>query len=266
MEQRLKAKTVIVTGAGSGLGAAAAVRFADEGASVLCADVVGEAAERTASEITGAGGRAEAAAVDVTSAEDLELMAESTLRSFGQIDALYANAGIPGEGKVLDIVEADWHRTISVNLTGVFLSARAVLPAMVERNTGCIITQASVAGIMPLPALASYAASKGGVLALTRQMALDFAPQGIRVNAICPGTVPTPLVKAAYERRLESTSTSGIDAEEAMAQDSGRVPLGRLGTVNDVTSLASFLISDEASWITGAVYTVDGGMTLRARG
>ncbi len=265
MEQRLKGKTVIVTGAGSGLGAAASIRFAEEGASVFCADIAAEAAQRTAACITSAGGQAHSRAVDVTSPDDLELMALAALQSFGQIDALYANAGVPGEGKASDIEPKAWLHTISVNLTGVFLSARAVLPTMLERNSGCIINQASVAGIMALPALASYAASKGGVVALTRQMALDFAPQGVRVNAICPGTVPTPLVKAAYERRLRATSTEGIDAEEAMEQDTGRVPMGRLGTPDDVTSLASFLASDEASWITGAIYTVDGGMSLRAR-
>jgi NAD(P)-dependent dehydrogenase (short-subunit alcohol dehydrogenase family) len=265
-QQRLKDKVMIVTGAGSGLGAAAAVRFAQEGASVFCADIAAEAAQQTAADIRAAGGQAEGSGVDVTSPEDLELMASAALRSFGQIDALYANAGVPGEGSVPDITPEAWLNTISVNLTGVFLSARAVLPSMLERKSGCIINQASVAGIMALPALASYAASKGGVVALTRQMALDFAPRGIRVNAICPGTVPTPLVKAAYERRLRAASTTGIDAEEAMEQDTGRVPLGRLGTEADVTSLAAFLASDEASWITGAIYTVDGGMTLRSAG
>lgn len=260
MEERLAGKTAIVTGAGSGLGAAAATRFAAEGATVLCADLSAESASAVAAEIEAAGGSASAIAVDVAAAEDNERMAAAALERHGGIDVLYANAGIPGEGRAGEVDAAAWERTIAVNLTGTFLSAHAVLPAMVEGGGGCILNQASVAGLVALPALAPYSAAKGGVIALTRQMALDYADAGVRVNAICPGTVPTPLVRAAYERRTEGDP--GSSAEEAMAASTARVPLGRLGSAADVAGVAAFLAGDEGAWITGAVYTVDGGMTL----
>jgi NAD(P)-dependent dehydrogenase (short-subunit alcohol dehydrogenase family) len=260
MEERLRGKVAIVTGAGSGLGAAAAARFAAEGAAVLCADLAEEGALAVAREIEAGGGEASAIAVDVAAAADQERMAAAARERHGRIDVLYANAGIPGEGSAADVDPAAWERTLAVNLTGVFLSARAVLPAMVEAGGGCILNQASVAGLVALPALAPYSAAKGGVIALTRQMALDYAPSGVRVNAICPGTVPTPLVRSAYERRTEADP--GRSAEAAMAASTARVPLGRLGSAADVAGVAAFLASDEGAWITGAVYTVDGGMTL----
>jgi NAD(P)-dependent dehydrogenase (short-subunit alcohol dehydrogenase family) len=260
MEERLGGKVAIVTGAGSGLGAAAAARFGAEGAAVLCADLDGERAQAVAGEIEAAGGTASALAVDVSSHEEQERMAAAARERHGGIDVLYANAGIPGEGSAAEVDPGAWERTLAVNLTGVFLSARAVLPAMVAAGGGCILNQASVAGLVALPALAPYSAAKGGVIALTRQMALDYAAAGVRVNAICPGTVPTPLVRSAYERRTEGEP--GRSAEEAMAAASARVPLGRLGSLEDVAGVAAFLASDEGAWITGAVYTVDGGMTL----
>jgi NAD(P)-dependent dehydrogenase (short-subunit alcohol dehydrogenase family) len=260
MEQRLQDKVAIVTGAGSGLGAAAATRFAAEGATVLCADLDEGAAAALAGEIEAAGGRALALAVDVGAAADQERAVATALERFGRIDVLYANAGIPGEGAAAEVAVADWERVLAVNLTGVFLSARAVLPAMVAQGGGCILNQASVAGLVALPALAPYSAAKGGVLALTRLMALDYAGDGVRVNAICPGTVPTPLVRSAYERRTGADPERS--AEEAMAASSARVPLGRLGNAEDVAGLAAFLASDEGAWITGAAYTVDGGMAL----
>lgn len=259
MEERLRGKVAIVTGAGSGLGAAAAARFGAEGAAVLCADLDQGQATEVAERIVGDGGEAAAVAVDVAAAADQERMAATARERFGRIDVLYANAGIPGEGAAAEVAPADWERTIAVNLTGVFLSARAVLPAMVEQGGGCILNQASVAGLVALPRLAPYSAAKGGVIALTRQLALDYAGSGVRVNAICPGTVPTPLVRSAYERR---TGGEGREAEEAMEASRARVPLGRLGSLEDVAGVAAFLASDEGAWITGAVYTVDGGMTL----
>jgi NAD(P)-dependent dehydrogenase (short-subunit alcohol dehydrogenase family) len=256
VDRRLAGKVAVVTGAGSGLGLASAQRFAAEGAAVVCADL-GDGGERAAETIAAAGGRALGAVVDVSSADDLAAMVDTASELLGGIDVLYANAGVPGEGKATDVDPADWERMLAVNLTGVFLSARAVLPAMAARGGGCLITQASAAGLVALPALAPYSAAKAGVIGLTRQLALDYAPHRVRVNAICPGTVVTPLVEAAMERR------GGV--EQGLEHARARIPLGRLGEPDEIAGLATFLASDEGSWITGAAIPIDGGLTLAAR-
>jgi NAD(P)-dependent dehydrogenase (short-subunit alcohol dehydrogenase family) len=256
MDRRLAGKVAVVTGAGSGLGLASAERFAAEGAAVVCADL-GDGGRRAAEAIEAAGGRALAAVVDVASADDLAAMVDSASEQLGGIDILYANAGVPGEGKAAEVDPADWERVIGVNLTGVFLSARAVLPAMIARGGGSLIVQASAAGLVALPALAPYSAAKAGVIGLARQLALDYAPHNVRVNAICPGTVLTPLVETAMEQR--GGTESGIEAARA------RTPLGRLGEPGEIAGLAAFLASDDAAWITGAAIPIDGGLTLAAR-
>lgn len=261
MGDRLRHSTAVVTGAGSGIGRAAALRFAAEGAAVLCADVEGDAADETAASITDAGGRAMSAAVDVSQPEDARRMAETAVAAFQRIDVLYANAGIAGTGTAADCTVEAWERVIAVNLTGVWLSARYVLPVMVAQGSGSIINQASIGAVVGVPGIAPYAAAKGGVVGLTRQMAIDFGPKGIRVNAICPGTVPTPLVTRTYEAGGGIASRRDSPAHEAIEQAAARYPLGRLGSVEDVANLALFLASEEAAWVTGAVYVVDGGMT-----
>ncbi|HEX2161522.1 MAG TPA: SDR family NAD(P)-dependent oxidoreductase, partial [Thermoleophilaceae bacterium] len=203
------------------------------------------------------GGRAIGLVADVSSAAELDATVAAVLERLGSIDVLYANAGVPGEGAAVEVDPGDWDRTLAVNLTGVFLSARAVLPAMIERGGGCVLAQASAAGLAALPALAPYSAAKAGVIGLTRQLALDYAPHRVRVNAICPGTVVTPLVEAAMERR------GGV--EQGLERSRERIPLGRLGKPEEVAALAAFLASDEASWITGAAIPIDGGLTLAAR-
>lgn len=258
MTGRLTGQTTVVTGAGAGLGRAAARLFAAEGSSVVCVDRDESAAAAVAEAIEMDGGSALAVAADVTSQGDLEAMRHAALEHFGQIDGLYANAGILGVGTALDVDPAHWSQVIAVNLTGVWLSARAVLPAMFERGKGSIVTQGSVAGMVGLRAIAPYAASKGGVIALTRQMAVDFASAGVRVNAVCPGTVRTQLVEDLYAKRASEHHT---DAQADLQRTASRYPLARLGTVEEVVSVALFLLSDDASWITGAVYPVDGGWT-----
>jgi NAD(P)-dependent dehydrogenase (short-subunit alcohol dehydrogenase family) len=233
----------VVTGAASGLGRACAERFAEEGAHVVCVDIAD--VEAVAKDVRGLG-----VAADVTDPSSMEAMAAAALAEFGTIDVLMANAGIAGEGRAHEIPLERWDRVLAVNLTGVFLSARAVLPVMMERGGGSIVATASVAGLAGTPNLPAYAASKGGVIALVRQLAVEYAGDGIRVNAIAPATVPTPLVETAYRER-------GIPMEARVR----RIPLGRLGTPGDVANLALFLASDESSWITGAVHPVDGGMT-----
>ena len=253
---RLAGKRTLITGAGSGLGRGAALRFAAEGAAVACADRDGAAAAETARMIEDKGGRAIACAADVTSDADTEQMVAETVAAFGGLDALYANAGVAGPGSAPDLDLEDWNRVIAVNLTGVFLSARHALRRMLAQGSGgSIVTQASVGGLIGIPGLASYAASKAGVVGLTRQLAVEYAPMGIRVNAICPGTVPTPLVVGTY---TEQRGALADDWQEVRAQDS---PLRRLGTPDDVAHAAVFLVSDESSWITGQIWAVDGGMT-----
>jgi NAD(P)-dependent dehydrogenase (short-subunit alcohol dehydrogenase family) len=236
-----------VTGAASGLGLASAARFAAEGARVVCVDLE-EGAVQTAAEQVGGG--AIGVVADVTDAAALEAMVTRALNEFGTVDVLMANAGISGEGMAHELALERWHRVLAVNLTGVFLSVRALLPHFMERRGGSIVATASVAGLAGVPHLPAYAASKGGVIALVRQLAIEYAAWGIRVNAICPSTVPTPLVAEAYRER-------GISME-ARAK---RFPLGRMGEPDDVANLALFLASDESSWITGGAHPVDGGMT-----
>jgi Dehydrogenases with different specificities (related to short-chain alcohol dehydrogenases) len=253
---RLAGKRTLITGAGSGLGRGAALRFAAEGAAVACADRDGAAAAETARMIEDKGGRAIACAADVTSDADTEQMVAETVAAFGGLDALYANAGVAGPGSAPDLDLEDWNRVIAVNLTGVYLSARHALRRMLAQGSGgSIVTQASVGGLIGIPGLASYAASKAGVVGLTRQLAVEYAPMGIRVNAICPGTVPTPLVVGTY---TEQRGALADDWQEVRAQD---YPLRRLGTPDDVAHAAVFLVSDESSWITGQIWAVDGGMT-----
>jgi NAD(P)-dependent dehydrogenase (short-subunit alcohol dehydrogenase family) len=259
MAGRLAGKVAIVTGAGGGIGRAASTRFAAEGARVACVDLAGDRALETARLISGENGHAFGAAVDVQDAGQLSELVAHTIAEYGQVDILYANAGVGGVGSALDIDEAEWHRVIGVNLTGVWLSCKAVLPHMLAAGSGAIVNQASIGGLRGVPAVAAYAAAKAGVIGLTRQMALDFGPSGVRVNAIAPGTVPTRLVQDIWASGAGLVSAPSLNEQVAKAAE--LYPLRRVGTPEDVANLALFLASDEASWVTGAVYVVDGGKT-----
>lgn len=263
MPGRLLGKATIVTGAGSGIGAAAAALFAAEGATVTCADINGDAARAVAAEI-GAG--ALGLEVDVGDPAACEAMVASTVEAFGAVDAVYANAGIAGSGRAGDVSIEDWDRVLRVNLTGVWLSIKYAIPHMVAAGGGSLVLQASVGGVIGVPGIAPYAAAKAGVIGLARQMAVDYGPDGIRVNAICPGTVPTPLVRATYERRggFAATANAPADAsiDDLIQAATVRHPIGRLGTVDDIAQLALHLASDESSWTTGAAIVIDGGMSV----
>ncbi|WP_395154733.1 SDR family NAD(P)-dependent oxidoreductase [Ilumatobacter sp.] len=257
MSERLAAKVIVITGAGSGIGAHTAATCAQAGAAVICADIDPEAAERTASAIADSGAKSAAVQVDVSDEAAANAMATAALEAFGKIDGLFANAGITGEGSAASLSLADWNRVIAVNLTGVFLSCRAVLPSMVDAGAGAIVATSSIGGLVGVPNIAAYAAAKGGVTGLVRQMAVDYAPDGVRVNAICPGTIPTPLVVSAYEQR----NFIAGDVDDAFARAASRFPLGRVGTLDDAALLTLFLLSEESGWITGQSLAVDGGVS-----
>ena len=262
MTERLLDKSTIVTGAGSGIGQAAARLFAAEGAHVLCADIDGDSAQATAA---GIGDRAIAMRVDVTEPDDCAAMVERAVAAFGGLDSVYANAGIAGSGRAGDLDIEDWNRVIAVNLTGVWLSVKFAIPHLIEAGGGSLVLQASVGGVIGVPGIAPYAAAKAGVIGLARQMAVDYGPDGIRVNAICPGTVPTPLVRATYEKgggfAAVANVAPGAGIDEMIEASAVRNPLGRLGTTTDIANLALYLASDESSWVSGTAITIDGGMS-----
>jgi NAD(P)-dependent dehydrogenase (short-subunit alcohol dehydrogenase family) len=262
MGDRLNGKVAIVTGGGSGIGEASCALFAAHGAAVVVADRDGEGAERVAAAIRDRGGRSAAVTVDVTSESDMVRMVEAAAQ-FGPVDVLYANAGIAGSGRAGDLALADWQRVIDINLTGVWLSARAVLPQMIDNGGGSIINQASVGGLVGVGGIAAYAAAKAGVIGLTRQMAVDYGPDNIRVNAVCPGTVPTPLVRQTYDEGggFASSVSERVDFDTMIDKARARFPLGRVGSVDDIAAIALYLASDESNWTTGTAIAVDGGMT-----
>ena len=261
MGDRLRNKTAIVTGAGSvgpgvGNGKAAAALFAREGARVMLVDSNLEAAEETRRLIEGEGGTCFTSRADVSVASDCERIARECIREYGRIDILHNNVGIEIPGGILEITEDDWDRTLDVNLKSVFLMCRAVLPHMVERGAGSVVNISSINGIRTLPALSgAYGASKLGMVALTREIAIEFAPRGIRCNAVLPGMMRTPFVEASL------TEAWGGDVEAMMRQRDAMIPLGRQGESWDSAHAALFLASDDAKYVTGATLVVDGGLT-----
>ena len=253
---RLDGKVAIVTGAGSGLGRAAATRFAAEGAAVACVDLDRDGAEETVSAM---GERGLVVIADVTSEADTERMVAETVAHFGPPTVLYANAGIGGRGAAGEVGLELWQAVLAVNLTGVWLSAKACLPAMIEAGGGSIINQGSITGLIGFPNSAAYTASKGGVISLTRQMAVDYAPHNVRVNAICPGVIETPLLRSAW---AQAQGVPESEVDDLLAEHwHPQIPMGRLGRVDEIAAMALYLASDESAWTTGSILTVDGGQT-----
>ncbi len=245
---RLKDRTAIVTGGGSGFGAGIARRFAEAGAAVMVADVNRAAAEAIAAETGGL-----AWEVDVSLDGSVGAMAAEALRLWGRVDILVNNAGITHLPKPMeDVTEAEFDRVFAVNAKSVFLTARHLVPAMKAAGRGAILNVASTAGLSPRPRLNWYNASKGWMITATRTMAVELAPAGVRVNAIAPVAGETPLLK----------SFLGEDTPEMRAKFLSTIPLGRFSTPEDMGNAALFLCSDEASMVTGAVLTVDGGRCI----
>ena len=253
---RLVGKRAIVTGAAMGLGEAIAVKFAEEGARVACVDVKGEPNEETVARIRKSEGEAYAMVGDVGVATDAERMVMEANDILGGIDILVNNAGVvPSRETVINTSEEDWDETIRVNVKGVFLMSKSVLPIMVEHGGGAIVNMSSIAGLVGLPVRPAYCASKGAVAILTRQMALDFGRDNIRVNAINPSFVITDINRELFE----AMKAESRPWEEALDQHSIR----RLGEPEDVAYAAVYLASDEARWVTGVLLPVDGGYTAR---
>jgi NAD(P)-dependent dehydrogenase (short-subunit alcohol dehydrogenase family) len=251
---RLHGKVAIVTGTAMGLGEAIARRFAEEGARVVCVDVQPGPNDAVVDAIRVEGSEALSVEASVAVAADTGRVVEITCERFGRIDILVNNAGIlPSRETVLETTEIDWDETMRVNVKGVFLMSRAVLPTMVAQGGGAIVNLSSITGVVGLPIRPAYSASKGAVAILTKQMAVDFGRHGIRVNALSPSFVITSINRAMFERM----QAEGAPWERLLDQHL----LRRLGEPRDVADAALFLASDESRWITGVVLPVDGGYT-----
>jgi len=246
---KLDNKTAIVTGARRGIGRTIALALAKEGANVVVSDISQEDCRTVVTEIEGLGRKGLALKCNVTSRAEVEDMVRRVVAEFGKVDILVNNAGIISFKPFLELTDEDWDNTLNVNLKGQFLCARAAAKEMAKNKWGRIINIASISsggcGIA-FPLVAHYTASKGGVMALTEALALELTPQGINVNAICPGAIDTDMVKAVKE---------GGQLEQLLL----RIPKGRLGQPEDIANLAVFLASDESDYISGAAIVIDGG-------
>ena len=251
----LEGKVALITGGAGAIGLATARRFARDGAKVVVADLDAKRLEAAISTAQDAGALLEAIPIDVTSEEDVETKVAQIVARHGRIDVLFTSAGVLVSGSVTDTSLADWQRTLAVNLTGSFLCARAVLPSMVAAGGGSIVLMSSISGIVAEPAIAAYCASKGGIVMLGRQMAVDYGRLGIRVNVICPGWIDTPFNDPAIEQ------AGGIQAVQPFIET--MVPIGRQGQPDEVADVVAFLASDESRLMTGSVVVADGGLTAQ---
>jgi NAD(P)-dependent dehydrogenase (short-subunit alcohol dehydrogenase family) len=262
MSQRLKDKIAFVMGAGCvgegwGNGKATAVLFAREGATVICVDRDLASAERTVAIIKEEGGRAEALRADITSAADIDAAVGAAVGRHGRIDILQNNVGIAEPGGPENIDEASWDRVMAVNLKGFFLTCQRVLPEMVKQGGGAIVNVSSVASITTISVpMISYYSSKAGVNHFTRAVAVEYAPKGIRCNAVLPGLMNTPMIVEPYKHVYDSV-------DDMIARRDAMVPMGKMGTAWDVAHASLFLASDEAKYISGVLLPVDGALTCR---
>jgi NAD(P)-dependent dehydrogenase (short-subunit alcohol dehydrogenase family) len=254
---RVKGQVAIVTGGAKGIGKAAALALAREGAAVVIADVDELTAQLTAEEIRSAGGEVTIQRTDVSVSSDVAALVDATVARYGGLHVLVNNAGIAVAGSVTDLTEQDWERVLNTNLTGIWRGMKYGIPAMIRGGGGSIINISSVQSLVGFPGWAGYAASKGGINALTQQAAVEYAPRNIRVNAIAPGTIWTPM----NQRIVEATENP-----QTLIDDwNRRHALGRFGQPEEVAALILFLASAESSFITGECIRIDGGMTINGR-
>lgn len=246
-------KIALVTGAGSGIGRATALVFAREGAKVVVSDIVVEGGQETVQQIEAAGGEAIFVKADVSQAADVETLVAKTVETYGRLDCAFNNAGIEGSVKpTIDCTEEEFDRTIAVNLTGVWLCMKYEIQQMLSQGGGTIVNTASAAGLVGFPGLPDYVASKHGVVGLTKTAALEYAKSGIRVNAVCPGVIQTPMVERGAQL------SPGFD-ELAVSME----PVGRFGQPAEIGEAVVWLCSDAASFVTGIPMQVDGGLVAQ---
>jgi meso-butanediol dehydrogenase/(S,S)-butanediol dehydrogenase/diacetyl reductase len=251
---RLTEKVAIITGAAAGIGRASTLLFAREGAKVAAVDLDDGGIQTLVQEVSTAGGEALAVRADVSKADEVQRVVHAVIERFGRVDILFNNVGIVPHGKIHTISEAEWDRTMTINVKSMYLLCREVVPVFLRQGGGVILNTSSATALRSVPDRVAYSTSKGAVLALTRSMAVDYVRDHIRVNCLCPGTVDTP----SFRQRMAAFP----DPEEALRQFVARQPMGRLGTADEVAQAALYLVSDEAQFVTGAAFPIDGGMTI----
>ena len=251
---RLKGRVAIVTGGARGIGEGCCEGFAEEGAKVVIADIQDADGNAVAKRINGKSGHALYVHADIGKEEDIANLYRATMDAFGTVDILINNAGVELFKDALNTTTEEWEYVMGVDLRGVFLCSRYCLPAMLERGKGAIVNISSVHAIQTIKGITAYAAAKGGVAAMTRNMALDYAPK-VRINTIFPGFIATTI----WDRFVAAAP----DPEKLVADVMAMQPMERLGTSRDIAQCALFLVSDESSWVTGATFVVDGGLTAR---
>jgi 3-oxoacyl-[acyl-carrier protein] reductase len=245
---KLAGKVAAITGGARGIGHSTAVKFATEGARVAVCDINPELMQKTLTEIRSKGGEAEGYAVDVTSKEQIAAMVKGVMAKWGRIDCVVNNAGIVMDAQLKNMTDEQFDRVIDINLKGVYNCTRAVVDIMLAQQSGVILTTSSIVGLYGNFGQTNYAASKFAVIGMTKTWARELGRKGIRAVAVCPGFIATPILKQMPEKVLQDMA--------------GKVPLGRLGLPEEIANVFAFLASDEASYINGAVISVDGGMTL----